>query len=74
MQDVRRGINIRKSLTLVSTDIRVPTAKALDLFRPAYDIQQQPIPLVNQKPYTARINITFRFYRPGKLFFTLGRD
>jgi hypothetical protein len=44
----------------------VPTAKALDLFRPGYDVHQNPIPAVDQKPYTARINITFRFYRPGE--------
>lgn len=45
---------------------RVPTAKALDLFRPGYDIDQNAIAAEDQKPYTARINITFRFYRPGK--------
>ena len=45
----------------------VPIAKALDLFRPGYDIEQRAIPLESQKTYTSRINITFRFYRPGKL-------
>jgi hypothetical protein len=48
----------------------VPTAKALDLFRPGYDIHQNPILAVDQRPYTARINITFRFYRPGESLFT----
>jgi hypothetical protein len=44
----------------------VPIAKALDLFRPTYDVEQRPIPLDGLKPHTSRINITFRFYRPGK--------
>jgi hypothetical protein len=53
--------------------ISVPVAKALDLFRPGYDIDQNPIPVDMQKPSTARINITFRFYRPGKLLPFLSR-
>ncbi|ORY25822.1 hypothetical protein BCR39DRAFT_566183 [Naematelia encephala] len=44
----------------------VPSQKALDLFRPAYDIDQQPIPPDAQKAYTSRINLTFRFYREGE--------
>ncbi|WWC87731.1 uncharacterized protein L201_002623 [Kwoniella dendrophila CBS 6074] len=41
----------------------VPPQKALDLFRPTFDLDENPIPLYNQKAYTSRINITFRFYR-----------
>lgn len=44
---------------------RVPTQKALDLFRPGWDIEQNPIPPEDQQAYTTRINITFRFYRDG---------
>lgn len=39
---------------------RVPPQKALDLFRPGWDIEQNPIPPDKQKTYTSRINITFR--------------
>ncbi|KAK8861429.1 hypothetical protein IAR55_002248 [Kwoniella newhampshirensis] len=42
---------------------RVPPQKALDLFRPAYGIDGKPIPVSEQKTFTSRINITFRFYR-----------
>ncbi|WRT65558.1 uncharacterized protein IL334_002503 [Kwoniella shivajii] len=41
----------------------VPSQKALDLFRPTYDMNEDPIPSNDQKAYTSRINITFRFYR-----------
>ncbi|EIW69031.1 hypothetical protein TREMEDRAFT_39338, partial [Tremella mesenterica DSM 1558] len=41
----------------------VPTQKALDLFRPAWAIDQSPIPPTDQKAYASRINLTFRFYR-----------
>ena len=41
----------------------IPPMKALDLFRPAYDINEVPIPFDEQKTFTTRINITFRFYR-----------
>nr|XP_031863086.1 uncharacterized protein CI109_001564 [Kwoniella shandongensis]KAA5530158.1 hypothetical protein CI109_001564 [Kwoniella shandongensis] len=41
----------------------VPPQKALDLFRPAFDVNEMPIPVIEQKTYTSRINITFRFYR-----------
>ncbi|WVW79995.1 hypothetical protein I302_101968 [Kwoniella bestiolae CBS 10118] len=41
----------------------VPPQKALDLFRPTFDRDENPIPLYEQKTYTSRINITFRFYR-----------
>ncbi|WWC60158.1 uncharacterized protein I303_102722 [Kwoniella dejecticola CBS 10117] len=41
----------------------VPPQKALDLFRPAFDANEDPILLCDQKTYTSRINITFRFYR-----------
>ena len=40
--------------------------KALDLFRPGYDIDERPIPGSEQKAFTTRINITFRFYREGE--------
>jgi len=43
--------------------LRVPPQKALDLFRPAFDIFEQAIPPDRQQTYTTRINITFRFYR-----------
>ena len=74
MPDARRGTNTRKPASLcfhprrlrANIDLSVPTAKALDLFRPGYDIDQLPINSANQKTYTARINITFRFYRPGQ--------
>ena len=46
--------------------LRVPTQKALDLFRPAFDLLQEPIPPDQQTAHTSRINITFRFYREGK--------
>lgn len=39
---------------------RVPSQKALDLFRPGWDIEQNPIPPDKHKTYTSRINITFR--------------
>ncbi|OCF39596.1 hypothetical protein I317_06611 [Kwoniella heveanensis CBS 569] len=41
----------------------VPPQKALDLFRPTYGMDEEPIPLYKQETYTSRINITFRFYR-----------
>ncbi|WWC68770.1 uncharacterized protein I206_102705 [Kwoniella pini CBS 10737] len=41
----------------------VPPQKALDLYRPSFDKAETPIPLCDQKTYTSRINITFRFYR-----------
>ncbi|KAL7419602.1 hypothetical protein Q5752_005514 [Cryptotrichosporon argae] len=41
----------------------VPPQKALDLFRPAWDEDMNPVPPDRQKTYTSRINITFRFYR-----------
>ncbi|WVQ78779.1 hypothetical protein IAT38_000870 [Cryptococcus sp. DSM 104549] len=44
----------------------VPTQKALDQFRPGYDLEERPIPSSEQKSYTSRINITFRFYRKGE--------
>jgi hypothetical protein len=43
--------------------VSVPPQKALDLFRPGFDENRQPIPFDKQKTYTTRINITFRFYR-----------
>ncbi|OXH20995.1 hypothetical protein J008_07035 [Cryptococcus neoformans] len=41
----------------------VPPQKAIDLFRPGYDIAGDPIPKDAQQAFTSRINITFRFYR-----------
>ncbi|KGB78423.3 hypothetical protein CNBG_4261 [Cryptococcus deuterogattii R265] len=41
----------------------VPPQKAIDLFRPGYDIEENPIPRDAQQAFTSRINITFRFYR-----------
>ena len=38
----------------------VPTQKAIDLFRPAFDEHQQPIPKEDRVAYKARIGITFR--------------
>ena len=46
-------------------DPSVPTQKALDLFRPGWDVDERPISAEDQKTYTSRINITFRFYREG---------
>ena len=40
--------------------LRIPPQRALDLFRPGYDVQERAIPLDEQKSYTSRINITFR--------------
>ncbi|KAL1409494.1 hypothetical protein Q8F55_003477 [Vanrija albida] len=42
---------------------RVPPQRALDTFRPGWDIEQQVIPTEDQKAYTTRINITFRLLR-----------
>lgn len=44
----------------------MPTQKALDLFRPGWDVDERPIPVEDQNPSTSRINITFRFYREGE--------
>jgi hypothetical protein len=76
MRAVKSGLNIRQSFfPLISPmhrcsrerenaeRIRVPPQKALDLFRPAYNTSLDPIPAAQQETYTARINITFRFYR-----------
>lgn len=38
--------------------------KSLDLFRPAWDIEGNPIEPANREKRIERINITFRFYRP----------
>ncbi|TXT04278.1 hypothetical protein VHUM_04276 [Vanrija humicola] len=38
----------------------VPAQRALDTFRPGWDIEQEVIPTEDQKAYTTRINITFR--------------
>lgn len=41
----------------------IPPQKAIDLFRPAWDMDQNPTLSDNQPTHTNRINITFRFYR-----------
>lgn len=51
----------------------VPAQKALDLFRPGFDLDEKPIPMDEQTTYTSRINITFRFYREGELSQWLSR-
>ena len=45
----------------------MPPQKALDLFRPGYDMDQRAISVDEQTTYRSRINITFRFYREGEL-------
>ncbi|WVQ73680.1 hypothetical protein IAR50_003260 [Cryptococcus sp. DSM 104548] len=41
----------------------VPTQKAIDIYRPRFDIDRNPIAEHKQSTSTSRINITFRFYR-----------
>lgn len=77
MAGAKSGSSIREIVRPQSreTDIhaidRIPPQKALDLFRPGWDFEQNPIPPDKQKTYTSRINITFRqvllFQRQGQL-------
>ena len=64
MQDVKNGTSTRKQDYLGHILIySVPQQKALDLFRPAFDKEERPIQPEEQKTFTSRINLTFRFYR-----------
>ena len=54
----------------------VPPQKAIDLFRPAYDEEQQPVAKEGRTAYKARIGITFRLVPlpdpvPSVMFFAL---
>ncbi|EJT47115.1 hypothetical protein A1Q1_04108 [Trichosporon asahii var. asahii CBS 2479] len=48
-------------------DPSIPPQKAIDIYRPQWDREGNPVPPEKQETYTSRINITFRFYRDGKL-------
>lgn len=55
-------------LVIVSkADLSIPPQKAIDIYRPQWDREGNPVPPEKQETYTSRINITFRFYRDGKL-------
>nr|ODN87339.1 hypothetical protein L203_03612 [Cryptococcus depauperatus CBS 7841] len=44
----------------------VPAQKAIDVFKPGYDVNEKSIPSDKQISCFSRINITFRFYRKGE--------
>lgn len=54
-------------MTCSIADISIPPQRAIDIFRPQWDKEGKPIPPEKQETHTSRINITFRFYRNGKL-------